>query len=137
MIENQGQRPAELLVRGWMANLAAAPFQNDDEFRTAFAAGTCGAALVTLSGPDVPAATGTLAYYRPLPAVIDMEVLGILRHAEHPEAARLFAEWLVNEAEYPGKWRAEDADDLAPGTVSAVGWRTMDAVRLLERVGLN
>jgi iron(III) transport system substrate-binding protein len=91
LIAEHGSRPAELIVRGWIRNLAMPPFGNDVQLLEAIAAGSCTFGLV--SG----AAAGELGVdvSIPVPVSVGIEAAGIARHARSPDAARRLVEWLT------------------------------------------
>lgn len=164
MIARLGEEQTERIVAGWVANLAAAPFANDNEVMEAIAAGRCDVGLVNTyyygrllrDNPALP-----LALFFPnqgsdegLQGVhVNVSGAGITRHAPQPKAARAFLEWLSGgeaqalfaalNLEYPAN-PAVDPDPavaawgrLRPDliNVSAAGRLQADAVRLMDRVG--
>ena len=94
LIADHGVRPAEIIVRGWIANLALPPFESEQELLQAIEASTCGAgvvsglAFVRFGKPGVAASL-------PYPGYIDVEAVGIGRHARSPDAARKLVEWFI------------------------------------------
>jgi iron(III) transport system substrate-binding protein len=145
LIETHGRRPAEVIVRGWIANLAQPPFATEPELVAAIAAGTCAAGIVSSSAgrPVIPGfVRQPLAAVTPVPAVVNVEAIGISRHAAHPEAARRLVEWLLSDAvqrRYPadnGRQPAAGADpSTAGGRVGVVGLQDEEAFKLAERAG--
>jgi iron(III) transport system substrate-binding protein len=94
LIADNGVRPAELIVRGWIANLALPPFDSEAALLQAVEAGTCDLAIA--SGFAFHAfARPTVAATWPQPGYFDVFAVGINRHARSPDAARSLAEWLV------------------------------------------
>ena len=130
MIAAAGERPAELVVRGWIANLALPVFDSGDDVRRALVDGSCGVAIVarpagSLDGePDAE-----LAMTVPTPVVADIEGIGIARHARAPDAAQKLLGWLLESP--PG----QPAAPIAGGSVAASAWRVTDADRLAVRAG--
>ena len=97
LIADHGVRPAELIVRGWIANLALPPFETEAALLDAVASGTC--SLGVASGPALHAfGWPTDAATWPQPGYLDVTAVGIGRHARNPDAARTLVEWLVEQA---------------------------------------
>lgn len=94
LIADLGVRPAEIIVRGWIANLALPPFESEQELLQAIEAGTCdvgvvsGLAFARFGRPGIAARL-------PVPGYIDLEAVGIGRHARSPDAARRLVEWFI------------------------------------------
>ena len=95
LIADHGVRPAELIVRDWIANLALPAFETEAALLAAVEAGTCGLGVV--SGPALNE-FGSLADAAtwPQPGYADVDAAGIGRHARSPVAARRLVEWLVD-----------------------------------------
>ena len=160
LIARHGEEKAEQIVRGWVANLAAAPFSNDTKAMEAVAAGRCDVTIVNTyyfgrlqkAQPDVE-----LAIFWPNQESSGVHVnvsgAGVTRHAKHPEAAQRLLEWLSSETaqaqfaglnmEYPvnpgvpvdptvAAWGTFKADEL---NVNAAGRLQADAIRLMDRAG--
>jgi iron(III) transport system substrate-binding protein len=160
LIARHGEDKAEQIVRGWVANLAAAPFSNDTKAMEAVAAGRCDVTIVNTyyfgrlqkAQPDVK-----LAIFWPNQQSSGVHVnvsgAGVTRHAKHPEAAQRLLEWLSSETaqaqfaglnmEYPvnpgvpvdptvAAWGTFKADEL---NVNAAGRLQADAIRLMDRAG--
>lgn len=126
LIEQLGVKPAERIVRRWVRNLAQPPFATMDELGGAFAAGGCGAALVT-SGTRIPSAEIVV----PVPLFYNVRAAGVSRHAEYPDTAQdAVAKLLEMEAGVD----AELLDKLEMN-VSVAGWRDEEARLLAERAG--
>jgi iron(III) transport system substrate-binding protein len=95
MIADHGLRQAELIVRGFIANLALPPFDSETALLQAVEAGTCGLAVVSgLAFHDF--GQSTVAASRAQPGYFDIFAVGINRHARSPDAARSLAEWLAS-----------------------------------------
>lgn len=160
LIARHGEEKAEQIVRGWVANLAAAPFSNDTKAMEAVAAGRCDVTIVNTyyfgrlqkAQPDVK-----LAIFWPNQESSGVHVnvsgAGVTRHSKHPEAAQRLLEWLSSETaqaqfaglnmEYPvnpgvpvdptvAAWGTFKADEL---NVNAAGRLQADAIRLMDRAG--
>lgn len=99
LIDDAGIRPAEIMVRGWIANLALPVFETEQDLANAIAAGSCGVGIVSSSwlhggtGDDRNSPLSTVA---PSLAYADIEGIGIARHARQPEVATQFIEWLLS-----------------------------------------
>ena len=154
MIEELGVRPAELVVRGWIANLAQPVFATDAELLSAIRSGSCRVGIV--SSQAVAAARQTegaqaVASTVPAKTYADIDGVGVARHARNPEGAAALIEWLLStEAQerhaadgllFP---TVETADqhallDSAVRTstsaknVGLVAWHQLAAVKLAER----
>jgi len=160
LIARHGLKQAEAIVRGWVANLAAAPFSNDTKTLQAVAAGQCDMAIVNTyyfgrlqrKQPDLPLA---LAWPVSAKGAVHVNVsgAGITRHAKHPQAALRLLEWLASEEaqgefarlnlEYPvhptvpataqvQAWGTFTEDPL---NVSMAGRLQAEAIKLMDRAG--
>ena len=101
MMANKGEAEAERIVKGWVANLAAAPFPKDDDVLKAIDAGRCDVGIVN-----------TYYYGRMLDKVPNLKVkpffadqkargthvnvsgAGVTKHSKQPAEAQKFIEWL-------------------------------------------
>jgi iron(III) transport system substrate-binding protein len=147
LIADHGSRPAELVVRGWVANLALPPFDSEAALLLAVEAGTCGLAVVSgLAFNDFNRPTVAAAW--PRPGYFDVVAVGINRHARSPDAARRLAEWLVGPAAQAAQFdaiRLRPVDAGVPAaklpfpspegmrSSSVFGLYEADAVKLAER----
>lgn len=124
LIAELGARPAELIVRGWVRNLALPPFDTQRQLLAAIKSGACGYGI--LSDSIVGAGVHVLV---PEPAYFDIDGVGIARHAHYPESAQLLVDWLL----------AEKAVVLSSGVsdrnIGIAGWHDQDALLLAERAG--
>jgi iron(III) transport system substrate-binding protein len=160
LIARHGEEKTEEIVRGWVDNLAAAPFSNDTKTMEAVLAGQCDVAVVNTyyfgrlqkDQPDIK-----LALFWPNQQTsgvhINVSGAGVTRHAKHPAAAQRLLEWLSSEEaqgdfaglnmEYPvnpqvapdpivSAWGAFKADEL---NVNEAGRLQADAIRLMDRAG--
>lgn len=89
-----GPRAAELAVRGWVANLAAPPFDTEAAVLAALQGGICAVAIVS-AGIAAPATGAKLAIVTPADAAAAAEALGVTRHARNPDGARQLLDWLL------------------------------------------
>jgi iron(III) transport system substrate-binding protein len=126
MIDELGVRPTELIVRDWVKNLAAPPFETEARLVDALNAGACGIAIVS---HDVAVDSG-LKMHVPETIYADVSALGIARHARNPEGAVALAEWLVAEI---GEMQIDNDENISRTNVSRVALYYEDAVKLAER----
>ena len=160
LIARHGETEAERIVRGWVDNLAAAPFSNDTKAMQAVAAGQCDVTIVNTyyfgrlqkEQPDIELAL-FWANQDSSGTHINVSGAGVTRHAKHPEAARKLLEWLSSEAaqgefaarnmEFPVNpkvaadatvtaWGDFKADEL---NVNVAGRLQSAAIRLMDRAG--
>lgn len=98
LIDALQTRPAEIAVRGWMANLARPVFDDEQKLLQAIQSGSCSVGIASSSavanarGTDPDAA---LAVYVPALAYADAEAVGIARHARNAAGAAALVEWLL------------------------------------------
>ena len=132
LIAQKGVRGAELVVRGWVANLARPVFTDEASLLAAIASGECGLGVV--SG-ELAANLPTVV---PDPPVVDIEGLGIARHARNPSGAAQLIEWLLSDT-VQAKYAADNGVAAATGSVRGSGnvglaaWYDEDAARLAQR----
>ncbi len=160
LIARHGEEKAEQIVRGWVANLAAAPFSNDAKAMQAVEAGQCDVTIVNTyyfgrlqnEQPDIRLAL-FWANQDSSGVHINVSGAGVTRHAKHPEAAQRLLEWLSSEtaqAEFAGSnmefpinpkvapdatvaaWGSFKADEL---NVNEAGRLQAAAIRLMDRAG--
>jgi iron(III) transport system substrate-binding protein len=165
MMQETGDKKAEEIVRGWVANLAAPPFASDNEEIDAIVAGRCDVAIVNTyyfgrmvrDKPDLPAklfwpnqsgAPGQIAGVH-----VNVSGVGVTKHAPHRDAAVKFIEWLSGREaqgmfgsinlEFPAN-AAVAPDPLTASwgsfkqdsvNLAVAGQRQADAVRLMDRAG--
>lgn len=105
LITEHGEEKAEAIVKGWVANLATAPFPDDTKAMEAVAAGICDATLVNTyyfgrlmkKNPSLP-----LAIFWPNQKLkdktagvhVNVSGAGVTRHARHKAQAIHLLEWL-------------------------------------------
>lgn len=141
LISELGTKPAERVVRGWIRNLAVPVFETEAELAAAVEAGTCGYAI--LSSPLV---VGN--WILPKPAYVDIEGVGIARHARYPQSAEKLIDWLLSEDVQDHHARAMKAypavtnlihsplaEEISTRNVGLAGWHDNDAALLAERAG--
>lgn len=99
LIRTHRRRPAEIIVRGWVANLALPPFAAEAELVAAVEAGTCAVGFVSANEPRLASLLESDARFEVLTPVLaarSVEAAGINRHAREPEAALVLLEWLLS-----------------------------------------
>ena len=148
LIDDIGLKKAERTVRGWMLNLAKAPFETDRKLLAAIETGDCKFGL--LSGWTNGAAHSSQAdvatqVVRPEPSYVEIEGVGIARHSHNPDAAQAFVDWLLSESSNQQHALALRAYSIYAGphasisekNVGIAGWRDEDARLLAERAGYH
>lgn len=157
LINDHGIREAEVIVRGWRANLAMSSFSDDQNLLQAVAAGQCALAIADSSEiarfqEAYPAAAVALHWFREAGVQhIDAGGVGVTRHARNPEGAASLLEWLTSASanslfalssrEFPANARAKTTGSIAawsgfeanPVNLSNLGYLHEDAVKLAER----
>ena len=124
LIERNGRRQAERLVRRWVRNLAEPPFSDEATLRAAIQTGACdyGIASNSLTGfgewDEVPA-----------PRAYAATVVGIGRHAVNPDEAQALADWMLRNAS------VRIRPDSALPNAAIAGWRDEEVRMLAERAG--
>ena len=158
MIARMGERETEILVRGWVGNLATSVFPDDTSVLEAIESGQCQVGIVNTNdfgrlqreNVDTPVSI----YWPSLEAGgvhIDVSGAGITRHARNPDGARALLEWLSGDAgqrhlvgegpAYPANPNVQAAArlegwgefDASPMNVSQAGVFQEDALKLMER----
>ena len=125
LLQKLGTREAELAVRGWVANLAAPPFDTEQELVGALESGTCAAAIVSAG----IAATGrNVALRTPDQTSAAAEAMGITRHARNPEGAAQLVDWLLQH-QVQARHAATVAASPAATDVEGIGLRTAAIVQ--------
>ena len=125
LIDKLGARPAELIVRNWIANLAQPVFDSQAELVAAIDQGSCGVGIVSL---PAAANASTTRLFIPNPAYVDIEGVAVARHARAPEAAARLIDWYL--ASTPA---TRETAGSATDNVSIAAWRAEDARKLAER----
>ena len=146
LIDSMGVRPAEIVVRGWMANLALPVFDTEDQLVDALRSGDCQFGIVSSSAVVKANATGSsanLTFSMPVPATVDIEGVGISRHARDPDGAAALVEWLFQadaQSElatttwsHPAIGIRKEGQETGIKNVSLVGWHEKDSAKLAER----
>lgn len=162
LIETHGAEKAEQILAGWVHNLAADVFADDNAVILAVDAGLCDVGIVNSyyygrlhqQSPELKA-----RLFWPNQADrgvhVNLSGIGLTQYAPHPEAARKLVEWMTGEKaqrifaeinmEFPANptvkpsaevaaWGAFRADTLP---VEVAGRRQAEAIRMMDRVGWN
>ena len=111
-------------MRGWVRNLAAAPFASEEELIDALRAGDCHYGIISSAAAAVGIERIDLAsrYY-------NVQGVGVARHAQNPEAAQQLLNWMLAE----GSWEELPASNSR--NVGQAGWYEEEARLLAERAG--
>jgi len=158
MIARMGERETEIIVRGWVDNLATSVFPNDTKLIEAIAAGQCQLGIVNTyyfgrlqrENADIP-----VAIFWPTAESggvhVNISGAGITRHSRNPDGARALLEWMSGEVgqqflagenlEYPANPAVEPSPlvaawgefDASPMNVTQAGVFQADAVKLMDR----
>lgn len=160
LIAEHGEAEAERIVKGWVVNLATAPFADDTRVLEAVAAGQCEVGIVNTyyygrlmeKHPALPLAL-FWADQQGKGVHINVSGAGITKHAKHEAAALRLLEWLSSDRaqnlfaddnlEYPANpaikpdprvaaWGTFKANDI---NVAKAGELQVQAVKLMDRVG--
>ena len=124
LIAEMGNRPAERVVRGWVRNLARAPFASESELVESLRTAECVYGIIS-SATDtkgiwpIELATG---YY-------NIRGVGVARHAQYPDAAQELVDWMLKHRPL--------AEPLTSNSlnVGRAGWFDEEARLLAERAG--
>lgn len=124
LIAEFGNRPAERIVRGWVHNLAKAPFATETELVDALRSGECRYGIIS-SAADT---NGIDLVGLPIP-FYNIEGMGVARHAQYPEAAQQLVDWVLAQA------LLESPPASNTRNVGQAGWYDQESVLLAERAG--
>jgi len=125
LIDDLGMRPAERVVRGWVKNLGVAPFPSQEDLLDALRDGRCQYGIASLtSNPE-----GLLSFVPPNAEYYDIGAIGVGRHAQQPERAQQFVNWMLEFK----TWQA--GTGISARNVGVAGWRADEARLLAERAG--
>lgn len=160
MIANSGQAATEKVVKGWVDNLAAAPFTNDTAMLEAINAGRCDVGIANtyyygrLVDKTPSVANNVKVFFADQAGKgthVNVSGAGVLKHSKNPAEAQKFIEWLSSaEAqklyadrnfEYPASVRVAPANLVARwGTfkqdfinVSVAGQNQQKAIMLMKK----
>jgi iron(III) transport system substrate-binding protein len=147
LINELGERPAEIVVRGWLQNLATPVFSTDDELLRAIESAQCAMGIVasdSYSGFARDSDYMRSADFAQL--YTNIEGVGIARHARSPEAALKLIVWMLSDAAQvrhsAGRLTLSVTDtarqpSISRENISAVAARNEDASKLAERAGYH
>jgi len=158
MIAQMGERDAEVMVRGWVDNLATSVFPDDTKLIQAIEDGQCQLGIVNAynigrqlrEDADTPVAifwppekTGGVH--------VNVAGAGVTRHARNPDGAKALLEWMSGESgqrlldvdnlQYPANPAVQPSPlvaawgefDASPANVASAGEYQADAIKLMER----
>lgn len=122
LVNERGVKQTERLVRSWVQNLAVSPFASDEELIEAIRDGTCDYGI-TAWMPE----HDDVAFFLPEGAYLDIDGIGVTRHARQPDSAQKLVEWLIkNRTPHVESKFARQSVDIA-------GWNDEEATLLAER----
>jgi iron(III) transport system substrate-binding protein len=146
LVDSMGVRPAEIVVRGWLANLALPVFEKEDQLVAALGSGECRYGIASNASVTKGNAIGpgaTLRFSIPVPAAVDITGVGVARHARDPNGAAALVEWLfqtdvlsefaLTTWSYPAIGLAGDKQEISVRSVGLAAWHEKDAAKLAER----
>jgi len=146
LIDSMGVKPAEIVVRGWMANLALPVIETEDQLVDALRSGECqfGIASSSAIGKANAASPGAaLIFSTPVPAQVDIEGVGIARHAHNPNGAAALVDWLFQaDAQsqfakstwsHPAIGAEVSSQEMGARNIGLASWHAEDAAKLAER----
>ena len=146
LIDSMGVRPAEIVVRGWMANLALPVIETEDQLVDALRSGECQfgiASSSTIAKANVKDPGAALLFSTPVRASVDIEGVGVSRHARDPNGAAALVDWLFRadaQSELakstwsnPATGPEEYSQETGSRNVGLVAWHAEDAEKLAER----
>lgn len=146
LIDDLGVRPAEIVVRGWMANLAMPVFDSQSELIKAIESMQCQMGIVSSVNFAMAAENAAVAMRSAAIAesYANIEGVGVARHSKNPDGAAKLIEWMLSVTAqashskqmhvYPVTGVNFDSG-VDRKNVSTVGWHTEDAAKLAERAG--
>lgn len=157
LINDNGVRETEAIVRGWRANLALPVFDNDARLLQALAAGQCAIGIADSSEVagflQANANADVAPHWFPEAGVLHINAsgAGVTRHAQNPDGAAALLEWLTDESanglfaalrrEFPANTDVTaDAAISAwagfasnPANLASLGYSQEEAILLAER----
>ena len=126
LIGDKGLKDTQRLVRGWVRNLTASPFPSQEELLEALRSGVCDYAIVDWSKD-----TKEFSYVTPNPLYVNIDAVGVARHATNPESAQRLVEWFLDNR------KTFIENDAARQNIGNAGWRDEEARLLVERAGYH
>src|SRR3989338_912785 len=162
LIETHGVVKTEVIVKGWVNNLATDVFADDTALIQAIDAGQCDVGLVNTYyfgrlHKQVPNLKAKLFWPNQADRGVHVNLsgAGVTKHAPHPEAAQKLLEWMTGteaqglfaglNQEFPANpsvapsaevaaWGSFKADSIP---VEVAGKRQAEAIKLMDRMGWN
>jgi iron(III) transport system substrate-binding protein len=122
LIEDLGVKSAERMVRAWVRNLASPPFATEAELVAALLSGTCRYGILSSS-----INASEIRIIAPDPLYIDIDGIGVTRHARYPASAHSLVDWMLAEKSLPEPVSSNGKN------IGLAGWRDEDVTRLVER----
>lgn len=96
LMSKLGSRNAELAVRSWVANLAQPVFASETALLQALASGECAVGIVS-SSAAATISDARLQVHTPVETYVDIEAVGVTRHARNPDAALALVDWMLRK----------------------------------------
>lgn len=159
-IAHHGVEKTTDMLKGWVANLAVAPFSNDNAAMNAIIAGQCDVAVVNsyyFGRLEAENKHGALKLFWPNQQTTGVHMnasgAGVTKHSKNPAAAQALIEWLSGEEaqgmlaglnrEHPVNIRVEPVEQVkAWGNflrdsipLSAIAANQAEAMRVIDQVG--
>ena len=160
LIEEHGVEKTEKIVKGWVANLATAPFSNDTKMMEAVAAGQCDIGIgntyyfgrLEKENPNIPLKL-FWADQNNSGVHVNVSGAGVTKHTKNEAAATKLLEWLSSDKaqnlfadsnmEYPANASIKPAAQVAAWgefkanqiNVVKAGELQVEAVKLMDRAG--
>ena len=123
LIEENGVKRAERVVRAWVRNQKLPPFATEAELVAAIGDGTCGYGMFS---SDIEAPGVWIS--DPFPKYFNIRALGVARHAQNPDAAQALVDWVIVNIPL-------EIGDENGKSASRIGWLDEDVRLLAERAG--
>ena len=160
MMAEHGAAKTEQIVKGWVSNLATAPFPDDTKMLEAIAAGQCDVGIANTyyygrlmdKQPKLPLGI-FWANQQTSGTHVNVAGAGVTTHAKNEKGAVRFLEWLSSDKaqnlfadinmEYPVNPKVKPAAEVAAWgdfkhhyiNVSKAGEMQAEAVKLMDRAG--
>lgn len=156
LVNRNGRREAEVIVRRLLQNLAVAEFENDEALFAAITDADCGLGILDLrltGAAERAAGIGFHTFSDSTAWLFDIAGAGITRHAQSPAEAAALLEWLFTaegSSAFAGSWpdmplsrealksRTETIPDAAiamAAKLPELGFLLEEADLLIERAG--
>ena len=142
LIDRLGVRETELAVRGWLTNLARPVFESESKLWMALETGDCGVALLSNMGAAwlENSRFTELWSHELMQPYVDIEGIGVARHARNPDGALELIDWLLSDdiqARHSAAVLANPATGDFEGVrnVGVLAWHDEEVAKLAERAG--